>query len=186
MSCKYRNDDYYNFEGINPFGNFEEMNYSGNSYEASPFEIGSTDDTENIFRSGNIANEPSASVGIDGTTNGQVRRYTNNYNINGRNYPITNRNYYTNYYNRYNNYNVTNVNHVKGYVRDYNIYRYDTQTINEGIEYLGATNIRANDDIGSGFNGLNSGFNCSNNEFGYPNCGRRCNRGRNRDCSCGC
>lgn len=90
---------------------------------------------------------------------GQVRRYNSFYNINGRNYVITNRNFYNRYFTRYNHIYVNNCNHIKDFVRDCNIYHFTNQTIYEGCKYLGSNTVVANNWCG------NNNSCCNNNVF---------------------
>ncbi|KLE15494.1 hypothetical protein [Clostridium sp. C8] len=91
---------------------------------------------------------------------GQVRRYNSCYNINGRNYVITNRNFYNRYFTRYNHIYVNNCNHIKDFLRDCNIYHFTNQTIYEGCQYLGSNTVVANNWCGNNNNSC-----CNNNVF---------------------
>lgn len=91
---------------------------------------------------------------------GQVRRYNSFYNINGRNYVITNRNFYNRYFTRYNHIYVNNCNHIKDFLRDCNIYHFTNQTIYEGCQYLGSNTVVANNWCGNNNNSC-----CNNNVF---------------------
>lgn len=149
--CEYTNDNY----DLDYTGGCNRSNGNRGANEYSEYNSCSTSNgvsSGNEYNSGNEFN--GCNVG-ENRQQGQVKRYNKNYSINGGNYEVANKNYYNNHYSRYNNYYVKEYNYVKSYVRDYNIYHYSTQTINNGCEYLGATNIVAND------SGSNSSCGCS-------------------------
>lgn len=72
---------------------------------------------------------------------GATKNYEKNYKVKGNCCKVVNKHYHNNYYTRYNDITVTDCHYVKNYVKDCNVYHHNTETVNCGTKYLGASSV---------------------------------------------